>query len=1025
MGTDEIFGILEIEPTKDEGKIKQAYRNKLSRTNPEDDPSGFKRLRQAYEDACAYARSTEPDAEETRDTSPSGLWVERAAEIYGNMTRRRDLGEWKQLFEDELFLSLDGEEECREKLLVFMMNHIYFPTDVWKLLDERLGIRSGFARLREKFPVDFLNYLVHKCSRGEDVDFELFRGAPDADYDLFLQKYNQAWRALENDDVRLARQMLSEMEGLGIEHPLTELLRSSILVEEKDMPGAVECLARAYGKYPGDMTTAFNYGQLLWKSDEMDAAAEIFLKIKADTDDHYMSNYYLSQWYYGKGDYRTAKKCAEKVMAVGSGDEFYELTGKINSQLEKEYITKYTQEDDIESAIELSWCYLQDGKFFQGIKLARGLEGKLPDGEVLAYHGLLAKLYLEEAEYEECLVHTEIWRRGLRDKIKSETGSELDDDINRLYQTYVIRTNAYHMMGFQRKECFESAVAEVEAYEALDKELKTQWVKGVSIFLEKAQVLLDMDKADECIEYCTWLLEEKQLYSASAILVDAYARKLDAGGVVNAGRECMGHFPQYPRAYEQVAKVFLDLEYKEELDKLLAEAADNGVESQILDAYGYLSDKQAADTSGIRESLDEFEKKYKTPLLERHDTRFYEEGYPELTRLLHEYPSNYMLVERGRFSMDAKDYDSAMRDFHKVLERRTDEQFALNNLGCIYKYTGEYEKALVCFKKAIRYMDEEPNVHPYANLAHTYERMGEYGLAVTAYESAINRFEDHGMWDDLAVDYARSGQADRAKAVVDEQKGNYIGTIDEYMYFNDLHDVYLYADDLQSLAGNLERERKSFVHIIDKKKRERAMNSYYLRKGKLDVVNGDYSRGLDELRKAASTLGQDGNGCEADYVLGTMIIVLTLHEYAKNRGCVKKRGLRTMFHAGDGNIKEELEKCADGLEKELRPGSMDWNRDPYFYYEKQRCWNEFLVAFARDAAPDLLEGIIERMDGCHMCRSCEFPSCNELGIARGMLLERQGRLTEAIGVYEAVQKEQPFEWYSKMRLRYLADVDWN
>ena len=46
-----IFHILEIEETKDEAAIKDAYLSVLKKTNPEDNPEGFKRLRQAYEEA--------------------------------------------------------------------------------------------------------------------------------------------------------------------------------------------------------------------------------------------------------------------------------------------------------------------------------------------------------------------------------------------------------------------------------------------------------------------------------------------------------------------------------------------------------------------------------------------------------------------------------------------------------------------------------------------------------------------------------------------------------------------------------------------------------------------------------------------------------------------------------------------------------------------------------------------------------------------------------------------------------------
>lgn len=99
MNRTEAFQVLGIEATKEEREIKNAYRSRLAVTNPEDDPEGFKRLRKAYEEACRYAKEEEEDseAEQPRDTTPSGLWLERAAEIYGNIRSRQDIGLWKEL----------------------------------------------------------------------------------------------------------------------------------------------------------------------------------------------------------------------------------------------------------------------------------------------------------------------------------------------------------------------------------------------------------------------------------------------------------------------------------------------------------------------------------------------------------------------------------------------------------------------------------------------------------------------------------------------------------------------------------------------------------------------------------------------------------------------------------------------------------------------------------------------------------------------------------------------------------------
>ncbi|MGN0481550.1 MAG: J domain-containing protein, partial [Lachnospiraceae bacterium] len=162
MTLEEIFNILNIAATKDENVIKAAYREKLKVTNPEDNPEGFKRLRAAYEAAVNYARTTEEECQEEEDDTPSGRWVKKAEAIYKNMDTRRSVLQWESLFDDDIFMSLEGEEQCGRKLLIFLMDNYYLPTEVWKLLDEKLHISQGSVRLKEMFPENFINFIVSK-----------------------------------------------------------------------------------------------------------------------------------------------------------------------------------------------------------------------------------------------------------------------------------------------------------------------------------------------------------------------------------------------------------------------------------------------------------------------------------------------------------------------------------------------------------------------------------------------------------------------------------------------------------------------------------------------------------------------------------------------------------------------------------------------------------------------------------------------------------------------------------------------
>ncbi|WP_088833228.1 J domain-containing protein [Paenibacillus tyrfis] len=374
----QVWEILGIDPTHEISAIKKAYAAKLKIHHPEDDPTGYQQLREAYDQAIKLAKrqqkqtsrsNDEPEVFETLDVrqedgseaediaeheedelydeddgpqriprmviwqeqdkerddpeSQAEHFMERVEELYGKFPSRIDPNQWAELLNSDVVWNINLQSGISDRLLDFLEEHYFLPKEVWKLLDSAFHWNGLVAEDKESFLEQYPK--VHRYAFAESYEaanmgYSLLLGAGEIDHEAYLHYREDAWLALMKNDMPAANYWLQKAGELFDADPDVIRLEAEYGWRSGESERTLAMSNRLIQLCP-DQVDGYLYRSHIWMQfGKLPEAVQDLQRILAQFPDHMLALSLAGACFKKLGDLEKAKEMFQRILALDAND---------------------------------------------------------------------------------------------------------------------------------------------------------------------------------------------------------------------------------------------------------------------------------------------------------------------------------------------------------------------------------------------------------------------------------------------------------------------------------------------------------------------------------------------------------------------------------------------------------------------------------------------------------------------------------------------------------------------------------
>lgn len=752
-----IWDILEIAETKDKGTIQAAYRAKLIKNNPEDDPEGFMELRRALETAlaeadkpadigtgdenCSSGTGSATCQEYGWGDDPVGLWMKQVDRIYNNFSRRKNPEQWKQLLKEDVCVNLDTKIQVRTQLLKYFMDHYFLPQAVMAVLDQHFELMENMDELAEEFPRNYLDIIITQgLKRQEYPPYEYLTGEDSCDFDEYLKSGIKLSHCISAGDFENGFDIVENMKIMGIDNPFLEIDYAKLLCQAQRIDEAALCLEDLLEEYPEIDDAHLMKGDVYFFMEDFRTASEEYELILERDPENQWGLQGKGKCLMKTGHYKEANEIFRNIMEKNPYDMETSMWLRECNNRYIDYLKDAVKNSDDQSLlIELGWCYYQNEEYDQALTLMRYVEPE--DDNKIEYENLMGRCSLSTERFVKAIKHLQNWElllEGLPETEENNKKKKRQLPFCVMLQSYAWEKTDTH-----------KALALLERAMKLDP-------KDPEPLVHKGQILAKMWKLEESVECFTEAIHMNPDSHGPYIM---RARSLyHMGHYSDAYNDCeksLEIFPYELAAYVYKVKILIEAGQPESAEEILNYLESEELSGSELDFLkGFIKEaageKEAAEAiyenivnqpedrdKQVFDVYDLSEVYHHLAVIRYNSTgATYDQVEDLIEKGLEENPKDVQLLEmKAELASERRMYEKALETYKILAEIAPGRIGIYGAMDNLHREMDQWEQALECAEKQL---EQTPSGYAYMRRGQLFAYMNRNREAENDFKKAMH-----------------------------------------------------------------------------------------------------------------------------------------------------------------------------------------------------------------------------------------------------------------------------------------------